>query len=87
MSEDRRTIKGWAARLSVADEQLTLEEAQALASIAQADRLLEIRDVLQDIQSRLSRMELWMAATIPGYDQQTQALSKVLAERANGVPT
>lgn len=85
MSDDRRTMKNIAARLSAPDEPLTLEEARTLAAIASADRQLEIRDILQDIQMRLTRMELFLAATIPGYDQGTMALAKALAERTNGV--
>jgi hypothetical protein len=87
MSEDRRTIKNWAARLSAPDEQLTLEEARTLAAIAATDRLLEMLTSLQDIQMRLTRIELFVAATIPGYDAGTQALvNRMLAERTSGGP-
>jgi hypothetical protein len=84
MSEDRRTIKNWAARLSAADEMLSLDEARTLAAIAQADRLLEIRDVLQDVQMRLTRMELYASAHLPGYDDETQRMVLALTERTNG---
>lgn len=84
MDAEKRTIKGWAGRLSIEGELLTLEEARTLATIAGTDRLLEIRDILQDVQMRLQRFELWAAANIPGYDQQTRALAKALAEHTNG---
>lgn len=65
------------------DEPLTLEEARTLAAISSADRQLETRDILQDIQVRLTRLELFIAATVPGYDPATQALARrVLAERS-----
>lgn len=77
-------MKNWAARLSAPDEPLTLEEARTLAAIATADRALETRDVLQDVQMRLTRLELFLAATTPGYDGTTQALVKrMLAEGGN----
>ncbi|MGE3272683.1 MAG: hypothetical protein AB7P40_28345 [Chloroflexota bacterium] len=84
MSDERRTMKGWAHRLSAPDEPLTLEEARTLAAIAAADRALESRDVLQDVQMRLTRLELFIAATTPGYDETTQALVKrMLTEGGN----
>lgn len=57
MSEEKRTIKGWAARLSTADESLTLEEARTLATIAAADRLVEIQARVEDVSERLRRLE------------------------------
>jgi hypothetical protein len=73
MSQDprpeKRTIKNWAARLSMQDELLTLEEAQAFAQIVQADRLLETRDMISDIQIRIMRLEQFIAGTLPGYDE------------------
>lgn len=69
MAAERRTIRNWAARLSAQDEPLTLEEAQLLAAISASDRLLEVRDALQDVQMRLTRMECFLAAAVPGYDQ------------------
>lgn len=85
--DDRRTIKNWASRLSAPDESLTLEEARTLAAIAGADRQLEVRDILQDIQSRLTRMELYLAENVPGYDEQTRRLAMALAERTDGSVT
>lgn len=78
--EERRPIKAWASRLGGEGEPLTLAEAQLLASIAMADRLLEIRDSLQDVQCRLTRIEMFLAATVPGYDEQTKHLARALVE-------
>ena len=59
--EPRRTIKGWAARLSIDDELLTLDEARTLAQIATADKLTECLTALQDMQVRVQRFEMWAA--------------------------
>jgi hypothetical protein len=80
---ERHSIKAWAARLSADGEALTLEEAQLLAAIAAADRLLEMRDAVSDVQARLTRLELYLAATVPGYDPATRALAARLAERSD----
>lgn len=72
-------MRNWAARLSAPDEPLTLEEARALAAIAAADRLLEVRDTLSDVQARLTRLELFLGAVSP-YDQLTRALAAQLVE-------
>lgn len=84
MSDEKRTIRNWAARLSAVDEPLTLEEAGVLAAISASDRLLENLGALQDIQMRLTRLELHIASTVPGYDEGTRSLVRALAERANG---
>jgi hypothetical protein len=72
---ERHSIKSWAARLSADAEALTLAEAHALAAIAAADRLLELRDAVSDVQMRLTRLELYLAATVPGYDPTTRAIA------------
>lgn len=68
--EGARTIHNWAARLSAKDEALTLAEAQTYAAIATADRLVELLTAFQDIQMRLTRLELYMSAKAPGYEQE-----------------
>jgi len=84
MSEDRRTIRNWASRLSAADEPLSLEEASLLAAISANDRLVELLGAMQDVQVRLTRLEVFAAATIPGYDEQTRSLAKALANGNGG---
>lgn len=74
---DRRTVKDWAAELSAADEPLSLDEVQALAAIAQSDRLLELLTAVQDVQIRLTRLELYLLATAPGYDRTTRELAEL----------
>jgi len=82
MSEDRRTIRNWASRLSAADEPLSLEEASLLAAISANDRLVELLGAMQDVQVRLTRLEVFAAATIPGYDEQTRSLANFRETRA-----
>jgi hypothetical protein len=77
---ERHSIKSWAARLSADAEALTLAEAHALAAIAAADRLLELRDALSDVQARLTRLELYLAATVPEYDRRGRELALRPAE-------
>jgi Leu/Phe-tRNA-protein transferase len=76
-------MKAWASRLCGESEPLTMQEAALLAQIAACDRLLETRDAIQDIQCRLQRIELFLAHTVPGYDQTTKVLAQVLVERTN----
>ena len=79
--EEKRTIHNWAARLSAKDEPLTLAEAQTLAQIGTADRLLELLTALQDIQMRLTRLERYVAAKAPDYQREAQ---KILTEHRDG---
>lgn len=78
--EEKRTIKNWAARLSAPDEPLTLAEAQTLASISCADRLLECLTALQDLQMRLTRLELFVAAIAPDYEKSSRAVRPMLVD-------
>lgn len=73
--DEKRTIHNWAARLSAKEEPLTLQEAQTLAAISCSDRLLECLTALQDVQMRLTRLERFVARTIPDYDRAAQALA------------
>lgn len=85
MSEDRRTIKNWAARLSAPDEPLTLEEARTLAAIAGTDRLLEVRDLLADLRDRVQRMEMFLEERMPGYADHAGRMKRLaLAEGTEG---
>lgn len=78
MTTENRTIKNWAHRLSGEGETLTLAEAHLLASIAATDRLLECVTALQDVQMRLTRIEMWMEATLPQYGPVTRSAARAL---------
>ncbi len=75
---DTKTMKAWAHLLSAPDAQLTLEEARTLAQIAGTDRLLECLTALTDVQSRLTRMELFIAETFPAYEPRVAQRTKSL---------
>lgn len=74
--DEKRTIHNWAARLSMEDEPLTLQEAQAFAMVSASDRLVECRTALQDMQMRLTRLELYIAAHFHDYTATTRAALK-----------
>lgn len=80
MGDERRPIRSWASRLGGDGEPLTLAEAGLLAQIAAADRLLECLTALQDMQMRLHRIELFLAANVPGYDEQTRVLAALTSK-------
>lgn len=82
--EQSRPIRAWASRLSGEGEPLTMAEAGLLAQIAATDRLLECLTALQDIQMRLTRLEVFVARVFPGYDAQTTGVLKALEEAHNG---
>jgi hypothetical protein len=85
MSDERRPIEAWASRLGGKGEPLTMPEAQLLAQIAATDRALEMLTALQDVQMRLTRLESFVAATVPGYDQAASVLVKhALGEGKHG---
>lgn len=67
----KRTLHGWGAALSIKDEPLTLAEAQALASLMAADRLMECLAALQNVEARLTRLELYVRSRDPEYDGRT----------------
>jgi patatin-like phospholipase/acyl hydrolase len=64
---EKHSMKGWGARYADMDEPRTLDEAQAWAAMATADRMLDILTVLQTIEMRLGRIEVWLEETAPGY--------------------
>jgi hypothetical protein len=49
-----------------------LAEAQALAAMAATDKLLEALTALQDIQMRLTRLELYAQQVAPEYERITR---------------
>lgn len=67
MAQERHTLKGWASRLSVADEPLTREEALLLAMISCNDRLVEIQVALEDLKERYRLLDHWLTDAAPGY--------------------
>jgi hypothetical protein len=81
--EERRPMKAWASRLCGEGEPLTMQEAALLAQIAACDRLLEVRDALQDVQCRLTRLELALRSLVPDYDKRTQSGMYALSETTN----
>lgn len=77
---DSRPIEAWASRLGGKGEPLTMEEAQLYTAIAQCDRLFEIRDSLQDVQCRLTRLEHVVRTLVPNYDERARS-APMLPER------
>lgn len=68
MEGERHTTKTWGRHLSDMDgTPLTLQEVQTQATMAIADKLCEIAVILENMQSRLYRMESWMEENFPGY--------------------
>lgn len=67
---EQHGMKGWGMRMGAdMQEPRTLEEALLTATMAQADLLTDIRTLLQDIQVRLTRIEVFLEETIPAYSQ------------------
>lgn len=66
---ERHSMKGWGARFADWNEPRTLEEAQTMATLAIADRLLECSTSLEDLKLRLARIELWLETNVPSYRQ------------------
>jgi hypothetical protein len=64
---ERRTLKSWAGRLSVADEPLTLPEATLLALISCNDRLVEMQVKIEELAGRYQQLDEWMEANVAGY--------------------
>jgi hypothetical protein len=79
---DRRTIEGWGAILNVPGEPLAMDQAMLL-NLGHMNARLEVAvTALQDMQARLTRIELFLKATIPGYDDQARQAVFALAEGA-----
>ncbi len=66
--EEKHLIHKWAKLLQ--DEPVTRDEAQLYTLISANDRLMELLVAFQDIQMRLTRLEAYMAAKAPGYQQE-----------------
>lgn len=80
---DRRPIRSWGTRLGGDGEPLSLAEAQLLATMATADNTKEVLTVLQDIQGRLVRMELYLSLYAPGYNDSASRILGILQESSS----
>lgn len=79
---DRRTIEGWGAILNVPGEPLAMDEAMLL-NLGHMNARLEVAvTALQDMQARLTRIELFLAASVPGYDDRVRQAVFALSEGA-----
>lgn len=65
--EMRYGIKGWGRYLGEMEDPKTIDEAKLTALLAIADRLADLNAHLLDVKIRLSRMEMWLEETAPGY--------------------
>ena len=77
---ERRTIQNWGAHLNVEGEPLTIEQAMLLHLGHQNSRLQQLINLMQDMQMRLTRIELYMQATLPNYDEITRRAALRLME-------
>jgi hypothetical protein len=67
---ERHGMKGWGMRLGAdMQEPKTMEEAQLLATMTINDKLYEMVTILQDLQARLTRLEVFVEETIPAYSR------------------
>jgi hypothetical protein len=73
VTEQRRTIQGWAAVLSVQGEALTMDEARLWAALATYDRTVELLTACQDVQMRIQRIETFLGVSVPAYDPLVRA--------------
>lgn len=67
---ERHGMKGWGSKLGAdMQEPKTMEEAQLLATMTINDKLYEMVTILQDLQARLTRLEVYVEERAPGYTQ------------------
>jgi hypothetical protein len=67
---ERHGMKGWGMRLGAdMQEPKTMEEAQLLATMTINDKLYELVTILQDLQARMTRLEVFVEETIPAYSR------------------
>lgn len=67
---ERHGMKGWGTKLGAdLQEPKTMPEAQLLAIMSIADRMFELITLFQDIQARLTRIEVFLEETVPTYSQ------------------
>lgn len=77
---ERRTIGNWGAHLNVEGEPLTMEEAMLLNLGHLNARMSKMIEHLEDMRCRLTRLELFVAEMVPGYDDRMRARLTALAE-------
>ena len=81
---EEHTLENWGRRLNIPGEPLTIERAMLL-NLGHMNARLEIMTAcLQDMQARLTRIELYLEATLPNYDNITRRAALRLLE---SVPT
>lgn len=76
---ERHGMQSWGMRLGAdMQEPKTMEEAQLLATMTINDKLYEMVAILQDVQARLTRLEVYVEENAPGYTRTSayQALSQ-----------
>jgi hypothetical protein len=79
---EEHTIENWGQRLNIPGEPLTIERAMLL-NLGHMNARLEIMTAcLQDMQARLTRIELFMAETLPNYNGITRRAALRLLESA-----
>lgn len=80
---ERRTIEQWGAHLNIEGEPLTIEQAMLLHLGHLNGRLQALLTLTQDMQIRLTRIELYLQETVPDYERTTRraALALVAEEK------
>lgn len=69
---EKHTIEGWGARLNAPGEQLDISQAMLLSLGHLNARMEAMATSLLDIQIRLTRIELFLQETVPGYEKVTR---------------
>jgi hypothetical protein len=80
VDDERRSLKSWAQRLSIADEPLTREDATLLALISCNDRLVEIQAAIEDLSNRYQLLDRFMADRFKDDGYRAPQHLKALAE-------
>lgn len=77
---EKHTIEGWGARLNAPGEQLDISQAMLLSLGHLNARMEAMATSLLDIQIRLTRIELFLNETVPGYERVTRRAALRLVE-------
>jgi hypothetical protein len=83
VSEQRLTLREWAAELSPEHKRLTLEEATLFALISCNDRLVMIENAVEDLSARYHLLDRWAERMLPTYrsNEDTAAIVSTQDER------